>query len=89
MGCFHGLGNGHMGVLALEKVDIKDLCLTGNDEEQFMCIEGAMERMAKYHMEKAEKVCSGLEGSPKEICDTAVDQGMYNMEKDFTLYVAE
>ena len=89
LGCFHGIGNAHMGILASRRMNFTDICLHGTEDEKFMCIEGAMERMAKYHLARALKVCDDLEGKYNDICLTAVDQGMYNMEKDFTLYFAE
>ncbi len=89
LGCFHGLGNGHMPAVAVGKMNISDVCLTGSEDEKFVCIEGTIERMAKYHKESALKVCGTLEGKYKEICLKAVDQGMYNMDKDLSLYMAE
>ncbi len=89
LGCFHGLGNGHMGVIAIGRMNLREVCDHGTEEEQFVCIEGAIERMAKYHKPVALKVCEELEGRNRETCFNAIDQGMYNMEKDFTLYLRE
>jgi hypothetical protein len=89
LGCFHGMGNGHMPAIASGKLKISDVCLTGTEDEKFVCIEGAIERMAKYHKELALKSCQGLEGKYFDICMTSVGYGMYNMEKDLSLYVAE
>lgn len=89
LGCFHGLGNAHMPTIAVGKLGIGDVCLTGSEDEKFVCIEGAMERMAKYHRPRAFKVCDGLENKYKEICLTAVNYGMYNMSKNLTLYLAD
>jgi len=89
LGCFHGLGNAHMGPIARGRISIKEVCLHGTEDDRFMCIEGAMERMAKYHEKRALVVCEQLEGKNKEACLTAVEHKMYYMKKDFTLYVAE
>jgi len=89
LGCFHGLGNGHMWGIAHDKMSIKEVCLHGPEDEQFMCIEGAMERMGKYSEKRALEVCEELEGKNKETCLIAVEHKMYSMEKDFTLYLAE
>jgi hypothetical protein len=89
LGCFHGLGNGHMPVIASGRMKISDVCLTGSEDEKFVCIEGSIERMAKYHKEFALKACETLEGKYKDICLKAVDQGMYNMDKDLSVYMAE
>jgi hypothetical protein len=91
LGCFHGLGNAHMPAIVRGKTSMKDVCLTGteSDDEQFVCIEGAIERMAKYREESARKSCEGLEGKHEEACLNAVKQKMYNMEKDLTLYLTD
>ena len=89
LGCFHGLGNGHMPVIATGKLSIGDVCLTGSEDEKFVCIEGAIERMAKYHKNLALRACKSLEGKYNDICMAAVGYGMYNMEKDLSLYMAE
>ncbi len=89
LGCFHGMGNGHMPAILLGQLSLKDVCLYSTEEEQFMCIEGAMERMAKYHEETAWKVCDQVDGKPREICLAAVKNSMYNMEKNLTLYLSK
>ncbi len=88
IGCFHGIGNAYMPHIRDGRVKIKDLCLTGSDDEQFVCIEGAIERMAKYFPDIARKVCDDLKGKNKETCLSAVSHGMYDMEKDLSLYIA-
>jgi hypothetical protein len=87
LGCFHGLGNAHMGIIVVGKMNISDVCLHGTATDQFVCIEGAMERMAKFHLARAKEVCAELQGKNRETCDQAVANGMYNMEKDLTLYL--
>lgn len=89
LGCFHGLGNGAMGRIRSGKLHISDVCLSGSPEDQFVCIEGAMERMAKYHRERAQKVCAELEGKNRKTCLAAVERGMYDLEKDLTLYLLD
>jgi hypothetical protein len=86
LGCFHGFGNAYMPFIRDKQVKISDICLTGNEDEQFVCIEGAIERMAKYFPDKVRVVCDDLEGRNKETCLTAIKQGMYSMDKNFTLY---
>lgn len=90
LGCFHGLGNGFMGLIATGKVAIDDLCLLPSmtHDDRFVCVEGAIERMAKYHPERAREVCANdLKGWEQEVCAHSIEQGMYNMEKDFSLYI--
>lgn len=89
LGCFHGLGNGHMSAIATGRIKISDICLNGSEDEKFVCIEGAIERIAKYHKTLALKACETLEGKYNDICFKAIDHGMYNMDKDLSLYIAE
>ena len=90
LGCFHGIGNAHMGLIAFERMNITDICLSGTEQEQFMCIEGMMERLSKYFgKERAFEICSELDGRNNDICMTAAENGMYTLEKDFTIYLTE
>ena len=89
LGCYHGAGNGFMGMIIRGIVSLSDVCGQGTDDEKFVCIEGAMERMAKYHPVQARKVCTTLASGSQDraTCDAAVARGMYDMEKDLRLYV--
>ncbi len=89
LGCFHGLGNASMGKIRSRTISIAEVCLHGDAQERFVCIEGAMERMAKYHPDRAREICNGLTSSNRETCETAVAHGMYNVEKDLRLYLLE
>ncbi len=87
LGCFHGLGNAHMALIATGKRKLNDVC-TGSDDEQRVCIEGAMERMSKYHPALAKNVCATVHGKQHEVCTAAVGYGMYNIGKDLSLYLS-
>jgi hypothetical protein len=78
-----------MPLIAQGRMSIKTVCLHGADAEQFMCIEGAMERMAKYYDARATQVCAELQGKPHDICLMAVQHNMYNLHKDHSLYLAD
>ena len=88
-GCFHGLGNAHMPLIAAGKIDIRALCLRLDKEEEFVCIDGAMERMAKYNRDTAVRVCDQLDGENKTTCLAAVSRKMYDMKKDLSLYLVK
>lgn len=88
-GCFHGLGNAHMGLIAAGKIDIRPVCLGLGKVEEFVCIDGAMERMAKFHPDIAVRVCDQLDGKNKAACLAAVSRKMYDMKKDLSLYLAK
>ena len=89
LGCFHGLGNAHMWLIASGQISIKSVCGHGTDDERFMCLEGAMERMGQYYEKTALAVCEQLEGQDRQVCFTAVENKMYNMKKDYTLYLGK
>ena len=85
--CYHGAGNGFMGFIASRAVTLQDVCGKGTEDERRMCVEGAMERMAKYHPDRAAEVCAAVQGPDRVTCDEAVENGMYDMDKDLRLYV--
>lgn len=89
LGCYHGAGNGFMSVVYAGKLTAMDVCGQGTNDERFVCIEGLMERMAKYHPDRAKEVCGDLDkGSlERKTCDAAIARGMYDMEKDLRFYV--
>ena len=86
LGCFHGLGNVFMWAVANGEASIRDVCLHGTSADQFVCIEGAMERMGKYNPVRALEVCRELDGVNRETCTTAAKRKMYSLEKDLSLY---
>lgn len=88
LGCFHGLGNAHGPLIATGKISLQRVCLGLSEVEEFVCIEGAMERMAKYQEPRALQVCEELKGKNKATCLRAVAQKMYNMQKDLSVYLA-
>jgi hypothetical protein len=87
LGCFHGIGNAAMGMLAKGMVKLGKVCGAGDDADQRVCIEGAMERMAKYHPAIASKTCDTLEdGWRKDLCRVAVARKMYALDRSFDDY---
>lgn len=89
LGCFHGLGNAHMRGIDQGAISIKTVCLHGSSTEQAMCIEGAIERMAKDTDRRAREVCQELEGPNRKTCLTAARNRLYSLTKDLRLYLAE
>lgn len=86
-GCFHGLGNAHMRLIVAGKIGIRPVCLGLGEVEELVCIDGAMERMAKYHPDIAVRVCDQLDGENKAACLAAVSRKMYDVNKDLSLYL--
>jgi hypothetical protein len=88
LGCFHGLGNAHQQAIAEGLDSISEVCVHGTADDQRMCIEGAVESMARYDETRALQVCEELSGENKKTCLRATKHKMYNMQKDFTLYLS-
>ena len=86
-GCFHGLGNAHVSFIVQNLVSIKDVCLSGTKQDQMLCIDGAMERMGKYHGDRALEACADLQGEHRTVCRAAARRKMYHKDKDLTLYL--
>jgi len=86
-GCFHGLGNAHLLMLAVGKISIRSVCLGLRPVEEFVCIDGAIERMAKFLPGNARRVCEDLDEKNKAICVDAISRKMYDMNKDLTVYL--
>jgi hypothetical protein len=88
LGCFHGLGSAHEQRIAEGTDSIDDVCLHGTADDQRMCIEGAMESMARFDEATALQVCEDLSGRNKELCLKASEYKLYSMQKDLTLYLS-
>jgi hypothetical protein len=55
--------------------------------EEFVCIDGAIERMAKFFPGNARRVCDELDDNNKAICAAAISRKMYDMDKDLSVYL--
>jgi hypothetical protein len=89
LGCFHGLGNAHVPYLAKGLMSLKQVCDGLGEKEEIVCIDGAIERLAKFHEPRALEVCQEFHEEGTNYCLSAVKQKMYNMEKDLTLYLVK
>lgn len=87
LGCFHGLGNAHVPHLAKDLVSLNQVCAGLAKNEEIVCIDGAIERLAKYHEPRALEVCQNYHEKETTNCLSAVRNKMYNMEKDLRLYL--
>jgi len=86
LGCFHGFGNAHVTAIHYGVVSIGYVCSLGTEDDQKICIEGAIERIAKYEKESALKACETLSGWKKEVCLEGAEGDMYRLNKSFELY---
>ena len=57
------------------------VCLHGIPEDQIMCIEGAIEKLADFNEEKAQAACATLDGGMADLCQTAAREKMYRLHK--------
>lgn len=88
LGCMHGFGNAHAQFLVRGEISLQQVCLHGPDEEQYVCIEGAMERIGRYHSDVAPGLCGALPNSwQKDLCFHAIENQLYSMDKPFELYL--
>jgi hypothetical protein len=88
LGCFHGIGNAHVGSIVRGQTSFSEICRYGTEQDQYMCIEGAVERMAKYHPEQAVQKCQKLDGWRKELClEGANRMTAYDLDKSFKYYI--
>ena len=81
LGCFHGLGAGLLGRVADEPGSIAPGCSHGNADDQAVCIEGVIEKLADYQPALAAKACHALEGARLEVCRGALEGKMYRLDK--------
>jgi hypothetical protein len=86
LGCFHGLGNAHVTLVARRQKTLADVCGSGSRSDQTACVEGAMERLGKFSPTVAADRCTSLTDWRRAVCDSAAARKMYDMEKSFALY---
>jgi hypothetical protein len=86
LGCFHGIGNGHLSQLARKPELLGKICGGGEHDDQVVCVEGAVERIARYQPETAVRACGSLPDWRQQICENARKRGLYAMDRSFALY---
>ena len=86
-GCIYGLGNAYVTSVYQQPDLIKMVCSFGNSQDKDVCIEGVIERLAKYKQSSAFKTCEYFEGKHKELCIHTAEQQMYSLEKSFEYYI--
>src|SRR5712691_3710453 len=81
LGCFHGLGAALTVEIGRHPALLPAVCLHGTPEDQIMCIEGAVEKLAEYNEAQAQAACATLDGGIADICTTAAREKMYRLHK--------
>jgi hypothetical protein len=86
-GCYHGLGYAAISTVMDDPERMSTLCAVGDREDQIVCIEGVIEKLADLNEGRAKAACAFMEGELRPVCDEAVRQKMYSLEKpSFGLY---
>jgi hypothetical protein len=86
-GCFHGLGYAAIGTVLQDPAFIGGLCDTGTRDDQVVCIEGVIEKLADLNEGRARAACAFIENELRSVCDQAVQRKMYGLNKPtFALY---
>jgi hypothetical protein len=57
------------------------VCAHGTLEDQTLCIEGVIEKLADHDEHRARLACNVLEAAPAEICSAAATEKMYRLDK--------
>ena len=81
LGCFHGLGAALMDRVASEPAALASGCRHGSADDQTMCIEGVIEKLADYKESVAAKACAKLDGARLAVCRAAMEGKMYRLDK--------
>ena len=89
LGCFHGIGFSYVYEIVKHPEYIAEVCSFGNADDQEICLEGAVEKLAEDDAQFAQSVCEYLEATNKEVCLRAVQNNIYSLTKSFRLYFAE
>ncbi len=80
-GCFHGLGATYAPIIKTYPGLLKVVCSAGNNNEQALCIEGAVEKLADFNEQWAITACKMLDRENKDICLAAAHGKMYRLDK--------
>ena len=80
-GCFHGLGAMYSREVADNPSLMPELCRVGTREDQILCIEGVIEKMADFDESQAMAVCATLKGDKAKVCIDGAKGKMYRLDK--------
>ena len=86
LGCFHGMGYAFLERISQSPEEITVVCGFGDSDDQHVCIEGAVEKLADLDEPVALRACEYLEGNNRAVCLGAAREKMYRLAKDFSLY---
>jgi hypothetical protein len=79
--CFHGMGHASVGAVAQVPARIHEVCERGPAAAQWLCIQGAVEKLAVLDEPAARRVCAVLRGKNAEVCQEAARNKLYGTRK--------
>jgi hypothetical protein len=86
-GCFHGLGYAAITLIMNDPERLTRVCADGSRDDQVVCIEGVVEKLADVNEGRAKGACAFIENGMRPVCDAAVQRKMYALENPtFGLY---
>ncbi len=86
-GCFHGLGYASIDPVWQKAGRIGPACSGGSRNDEVVCIEGVIEKLADVDTGRAKAACASLDGEFRRICDQGAQRKMYGLDKrTFGLY---
>ena len=89
LGCFHGLGFSQLNDVFREPSLLGATCRYGSTQDQKICIEGAIEKLADYDPRRAATACKSLAPELTAHCQQTIAYGFYSLEKPFDSYFSE
>ena len=89
LGCFDGYASAQVGAVEKKPEKLNEICQHGNIDDQKVCIEAIIERLADYQEPQAYAACTFVEGELNEFCNRAADRKYYSVDKSFELYFEE
>jgi hypothetical protein len=87
LGCFLALGSAHIAAIAKTPALLADVCRFGEADDQTMCVDGAIEKLADFDAGKADLACTTLPEARIAVCREAARGGLYRLDRgDWSLY---
>lgn len=80
-GCFHGLGHAVTRLVFDQPKKLASICSKGTHDDQVMCVEGVIEKLAELHERRAIAACTFLSADLRPACDDSVKRKMYSLDK--------
>jgi hypothetical protein len=86
LGCFHGIGSALEPSVLRGLLPVARACGFGSRDDQIVCVDGVMERLAKFEPAVAVQRCESLQDWRRGVCQAAASRKMYDMTRSFALY---